>query len=634
MTNKLRLQSAGVLPTILTVAVAAVASYLAATWSVNRIEEGTYAEVSNALSVTGHDWTDVSVDGLQVILSGTAKDEATRFAALSEAGTIIDASRLTDNMGVAEAAKIAAPPFSIEVLRNGSGVTLIGLVPSVTDRAELIEQVQDIADDAQVTDLLESADFTPPDGWDRALAFGIDALGDLPRSKISISPSAIAVTAMADTERAKRELEKDLTANAPRNVVLELAISAPRPVITPFTLRFLIDADGPRFDACSADTDQARNVILAAAAEAGLQGSTVCTIGLGTPTTRWGEGTAAGIRALAEIGIGTITYSDADITLVAAAETPSATFDRAVGELDAALPPAFSLHAIRLEPPEDDGGSNPNEIAEFIATRSPEGLVQLRGRIGDELSRSAIESYAAARFGTANIYPATRIDPDLPGGWPLRVLTSLEALSLLNNGVAVVQPGLVDITGYTGRKNARAEISRLLSSKLEDGQTFNIDVTYSEALDPLAALPTPEECVEKINAAAAKRKITFEPSSTDIERDALETVDAIAELLRDCQTVEIEISGHTDSQGREIMNQQLSQARADAVLNEIMSRRVLTSNLTAKGYGEAEPIADNATEAGREANRRIEFRLILPEPEPEPEMPEDTAETSEEKADE
>ena len=64
---------------------------------------------------------------------------------------------------------------------------------------------------------------------------------------------------------------------------------------------------------------------------------------------------------------------------------------------------------------------------------------------------------------------------------------------------------------------------------------------------------------------------------------------------------------------RTTMNQQLSQARADAVLNAIMARRVLTSNLSAKGYGESRPIADNKTEEGREANRRIEFRLVEPE---------------------
>ena len=58
------------------------------------------------------------------------------------------------------------------------------------------------------------------------------------------------------------------------------------------------------------------------------------------------------------------------------------------------------------------------------------------------------------------------------------------------------------------------------------------------------------------------------------------------------------------------MNLNLSQERADAVLAGLMERRILTRNITAKGYGETVPIADNGTEEGREINRRIEFRLI------------------------
>ena len=72
----------------------------------------------------------------------------------------------------------------------------------------------------------------------------------------------------------------------------------------------------------------------------------------------------------------------------------------------------------------------------------------------------------------------------------------------------------------------------------------------------------------------------------------------------------MEVGGYTGSQGREEMNKALSQRRADAVLSALLARRVLTTNLTAHGYGEENPIADNDTEAGREANRRIEFRLI------------------------
>ena len=58
------------------------------------------------------------------------------------------------------------------------------------------------------------------------------------------------------------------------------------------------------------------------------------------------------------------------------------------------------------------------------------------------------------------------------------------------------------------------------------------------------------------------------------------------------------------------MNLNLSQARAQSVLHALAARRLLTGTFSAKGYGEAEPIADNGSEEGREANRRIEFRLF------------------------
>ncbi|CAN0602769.1 unnamed protein product, partial [Ectocarpus sp. 12 AP-2014] len=215
---------------------------------------------------------------------------------------------------------------------------------------------------------------------------------------------------------------------------------------------------------------------------------------------------------------------------------------------------------------------------EFSAVRSPEGQVQLRGRLSDDATRAAVESFAAAQFGADKIYPAMRIDPSMPAGWPTRVLAALEALQYVNNGIASVTVDTIEISGATGVKGAQSEMARVLSSKL-DGAQYSLDIKYSEALDPLASIPSPEKCILMITEAAGKRKITFAPSSTDIESDAIETIDAIAEIVRQCQHVDIEIAGHTDSQGRDVMNEQLSQARADAVLNAIMARRVLVSNL-------------------------------------------------------
>jgi OOP family OmpA-OmpF porin len=87
-------------------------------------------------------------------------------------------------------------------------------------------------------------------------------------------------------------------------------------------------------------------------------------------------------------------------------------------------------------------------------------------------------------------------------------------------------------------------------------------------------------------------------------------LDELAGILSNCPPMKMEIGGHTDSQGSEGGNQALSQARAEAVLLALQGRRVDVSGMTAVGYGETKPIADNGSEEGREANRRIEFLLV------------------------
>ncbi len=598
--------------------------------SVSAIETQSERQVGAALVENGHDWADVSVDGLRVILTGTAPSEAARFTAVSAASEIVEASRVIDAMEIAAREFVAPPAFSVEILRNDEGISLIGLVPASTDRTRIAERAGRVQK-TTVTDLLEPADYPVPETWAAALDFGLEALTDLPRSKITVEASRVSITAITDSARRKREIEAALRSSVPAGVRLVLDISAPRPVLTPFTLRFVIDGSGPHFDACSADSPEARRSIVEAARAAGLDGEVSCLIGLGQPSPRWADAAVLAIGAVAELGGGHVTFSNADVTLQAPAGTREADFDRIAGRLQTALPAVFSLTAVlpeAAEPGSDEDGDR--EAVEFVATRDAEGQVVIRGRLPDPRTRAAVESFAHARFGVDGTELAARIADDLPQGWPVRVLVSLEALSLLNNGMMTVRPDLIEISGDTGSKTAKDDISRIITSKLGETAEFKLDVSYVEALDPIAALPTPEECVDRINTAIAERKITFAPGSSEIDADALDTIDKVAEALKECQTVQMEIGGHTDSQGRESMNERLSQERANAVLNAIMARRVLTSNLTAKGYGETRPIADNGSEDGREANRRIEFQLILPgEQAPEEDAAEDAEEDTE-----
>ena len=117
-------------------------------------------------------------------------------------------------------------------------------------------------------------------------------------------------------------------------------------------------------------------------------------------------------------------------------------------------------------------------------------------------------------------------------------------------------------------------------------------------------------CIKKFDALLEKNKIRFEPGSDRVDLMGQKLLDVIAKLLKTWQVMALEISGHTDSQGREEMNQSLSQSRTTAVLQEIQRRRVSTSNFVARGYGESQPISKNDTQEGRETNRRIEFRLL------------------------
>lgn len=589
---------------------AAAASFVAASFSVTLIEDNSEISVRSALDSNDMPWAEVQADGLQVTLSGTAPTEAVRFKALSTAGSVVDAARVIDDMDVEATADLAPPRFSAEILRNDAGITLIGLIPADTDRVALINQFRGLDNSGNVSDFLEAAAYPVPDGWEQALKFALLALDELPRSKVSVTASRVSITAISDSPAQKQRLEAKLMRAVPPELQLAMNISAPRPVITPFTLRFVLDGDGARFDACSAETKAAGDQILAAARKAGLPDKGACVIGMGVPSPNWAAAAELAIASVAELGGGSVTFSDADITLIAAEATNQNVFDRIVGELETSLPDVFALHAVLPIPATGQDQGPP----EFVATLSPEGLVQLRGRVSDENLRDVADSYAKSRFGSANVYTAARVASELPPNWPLRILTGLEALSYLSNGSVVVTPNSVNIKGNSGNLAANANIASLLAEKLGASEDFTITVTYLEKLDPLANIPTPEECEEEIGEIITSNKIEFEPSSATIDASALGTMDDVAEILKHCGGIRLEIQGHTDSQGREEMNQELSQARAQSVLDELRARRVLTSAFIAKGYGETLPIADNDTQEGRETNRRIEFKLIRPEP--------------------
>lgn len=112
------------------------------------------------------------------------------------------------------------------------------------------------------------------------------------------------------------------------------------------------------------------------------------------------------------------------------------------------------------------------------------------------------------------------------------------------------------------------------------------------------------------NASVVLKNIFFEVNKYELNPESQTELDNLVRLLNENPTMEIEISGHTDNVGKPSDNMVLSNNRAKAVVNFLISKKINPARLVAKGFGETKPLADNKTEAGRLQNRRTEMRVI------------------------
>ncbi len=104
--------------------------------------------------------------------------------------------------------------------------------------------------------------------------------------------------------------------------------------------------------------------------------------------------------------------------------------------------------------------------------------------------------------------------------------------------------------------------------------------------------------------------IFFDTDKAILRSESFSELYRLQQLLEEVPTLIIEISGHTDNVGSDTYNEDLSQRRANAVMNHIISQGIDPERITAKGYGESKPVDTNATAEGKQNNRRVEFKII------------------------
>jgi outer membrane protein OmpA-like peptidoglycan-associated protein len=113
-----------------------------------------------------------------------------------------------------------------------------------------------------------------------------------------------------------------------------------------------------------------------------------------------------------------------------------------------------------------------------------------------------------------------------------------------------------------------------------------------------------------INEIISQNRIIFKRLSTDVTQESFKTIEKLADILKQYPSIKIEVGGHTDAKGDDEVNAYISKHRALSVKKILVEQGIEEERLSAKGYGESEPIVQNDPQGYSIKNRRVEFKII------------------------
>jgi outer membrane protein OmpA-like peptidoglycan-associated protein len=155
-----------------------------------------------------------------------------------------------------------------------------------------------------------------------------------------------------------------------------------------------------------------------------------------------------------------------------------------------------------------------------------------------------------------------------------------------------------------GGRGAKETIA-FIESEDNDGKAYAVHISEREAMTQDIAANYLRDAIYKDGFVAVN--INFDTGSAKIQETSMSQIEQIAQMLQSSPDLKIEIGGHTDSVGTPESNLKLSDARAKSVMEALIARKIAPARLTAQGYGQTAPVADNRTEEGRARNRRVEL---------------------------
>jgi len=233
------------------------------------------------------------------------------------------------------------------------------------------------------------------------------------------------------------------------------------------------------------------------------------------------------------------------------------------------------------------------------------GTLTFNGYVPDNAAHAALIDAARRKFLNEKIVDSLKASVGAPNGFTNAVTAALGALSRLSTGSLMISDREVKLSGDAFYEVAAEEIRGQLGGELPQGWR----VTPEVSVRPPASAVDGSVCQQLFSELLGIGKIRFLSGQANIDGDSRGLMDRLVEIALRCPNANLEISGHTDTDGDEEANMRLSERRAQAVLDYMMRAGLPADRLHAVGYGQTQPVASNDTAEGKAQNRRIEFTV-------------------------
>jgi type IX secretion system PorP/SprF family membrane protein len=135
-------------------------------------------------------------------------------------------------------------------------------------------------------------------------------------------------------------------------------------------------------------------------------------------------------------------------------------------------------------------------------------------------------------------------------------------------------------------------------------KTIKLEALKIEDIEKVVLL-TPIE----VGASVIVEDLLFKTGKTELDERSFRILDQLVDFMKQNPTIKIELQGHTDSDGSASANQKLSEGRAKSAMDYMVNKGISPARMTAKGYGQTQPIDTNATPEGKAKNRRVELKI-------------------------